>query len=182
MYLPHPLTPLAALGCAEGWHPWPCRVPLLSLRCRGFLAHRWGRGELGRGESPAALPAPTAKVCKIEFSPRNCPRRGGGEEGSERDPPPRLAHPGQGTSSARGKPAALGPAGRADARWVSPTPYRSRSTSALEPWPRSQERLTAGVGVELQGLGQWGRTKGAEAGAPQDRGWPVPNPSGAARP
>lgn len=112
-----------------------------------------GPGGAGTGRG---LPAPTAEVCQINSSPRNCPGRSGGEEGSETRRP--TAHPRQGASSARGKAAqrpkrgelrgaarscGTGPGGRRMPPRVKPPPppRRNRSTSAMEPWPRSQEGL-----------------------------------------
>lgn len=143
-----------------------------------------GPGGAGTGRG---LPAPTAEVCQINSSPRNCPGRSGGEEGSETRRP--TAHPRQGASSARGKAAqrpkrgelrgaarscGTGPRGRRMPPRVKPPPSAPKESlnfchGALAPQPG---RAHAAVRVERQGLGHWGRTKGTGAGAPQDRGAP----------
>lgn len=68
MALPRPLAPPTGLSAAA----------------KRALVGPGGAGT-GRGGGPAALPAPTAKVCQINSSPRNCPGRGS----RSRSPPPR---------------------------------------------------------------------------------------------
>lgn len=129
-----------------------------------------GPGGAGSGRGPS-----TAKVCQINSSPRNCPRRGGGVDGSGPSQAGLLLGGAQGknppgSAELRDRP------GRADARWGAAPPARIRSSCASELCPRSR---APGKGSLLPAgwsgrAGSVGPHKGGEAGAPRGKGWHIP--------
>lgn len=103
VYLPHLLTPPVAIGCAEGRYTPPKPPPAgRSARIEARIVGAGGE-PAGRGRGSAGLPAPSAKVCQMDSSPRNFSPRGRRCGRGERDPPPRPVDPRRVASSAKGK-------------------------------------------------------------------------------
>lgn len=159
MALPHPLAP-----------PRPGRGSL------GSQAPIAGAGGAGTGRGPAALPAPTAKVCQVSSSPGfvlggAAVRRGAG-------PVPRAARPRQGASSAREKPARLRERIRTGVRPPPP------EVAQLLPWSPGPAAGTGscccqrgGAGFGSAGPGRAGRGRGTPAQRVAHRGAPPGDPS-----